>query len=158
MVILMASFNQAKPRTVDLEKELNEASVICLAELMAYTDSTLLFKTENTQTTFSAKTYGKITPTGQTGDRYFTATWPLMGEKLLVVINHTGYISLFAKRIGNNYRFWSPAFTGSIALFTFNEPATCLPDEHGIDNQTNQARLTCWDGCIMPVSEIKERI
>jgi hypothetical protein len=158
MMLFTASFASSKPRTVDLEKEITGSSIIVYAEVMEYTDTAVVFKTATTQTLISAKTRGKITPTVLTGDKYLTASWPFIGGKVLVVVNNVGYISLFAKRIENNYRFWSPAFTGSLALFRFKQPASCLADGQGIDQDENATMLTCWDGCLLPINEIKEHI
>ena len=137
----------AKPRTIYLGRELKNASLIELGEIIGYTDSTIIFKLIVNDTIFNARTNGanKVQQT----KKYTTGYWPLIGEKVLVVVGQNGYISLFANKQGNNYRFWSPFYTGSTALFCFKSPATKLPDNTGLKENLKNYE-SCWDGCLLP--------
>ena len=143
----------AKPRTVFLGKELHEATLIELVEIISYTDSTIAFRTIISDKIIIAKIKGLILKE-QHVVKFRTGYWPSIGEEVLIVVGQNGYISLFADKQGENYRFWSPYYTGSVALFCFKSPATKLPDKTGLIENLRGCE-TCWDGCILRCDQLK---
>jgi hypothetical protein len=142
----------AKPRTVFLDKELQEATLIEFVEIISYSDSAIIFRTIIGDRTITSK-IGRGVIKAHQGDKFKTGYWPVIGEKVLVIVGQNDFISLFANKIGENYRFWSPYYTGSVALFCFKSPATKLPDQTGI-KENLRGYETCWDGCILPSNKL----
>lgn len=153
VLVLVTTVLNAKPRSVYLDKELKEASLTEYVEILNYTDTTIVFKTIDGNKILTAKTRGAIIQ-GQQFDKHTTGYWPPKGEKVLIVVGQSGFVSLFADKQKDSYRFWSPGFTGSTAMFYFKKPATKLPDNRGLDNSKGEYQ-TCWDGCLLPIDKLK---
>jgi hypothetical protein len=153
LLALLTTDLNAKPRSVYLDKELKEASLIEYVEILNYTDTTVVFKIIASNTTATAKALGATT-FGQLFDKHTTGYWPSIGEKALIVVAQSGFVSLFADKQNDNYRFWSPGFTGSTAIFYFKKPAIKLPDNKGLDN-SDGVYESCWDGCLLPVDKLE---
>ena len=173
-IFCISNKSMAKPRTVFLDKELKEAIYFDYVEVIDYTDTSLLFReveghdgfyspawlrTQNftlnarhQAVVLSAKTHsGQGFNKGF--DKFTTGYWPQKGEKVLIVINKENRVSLFARKIADKYRFWSPFVTGSIALFYYKAPALKLKDHHGLSDNSGDYR-SCWDGCLLPVKKL----
>ena len=153
LIFLASIATWAKPRFVDLDKELSEATLIKNVEVTGYTETTVLFVDAATGEKFEVKTNGDVSSQLKY-DKNSTGYWPNVGEKVLVVIDTDERVSLFAARVGAHYRFWSPDVTGSIALFQFKAPAVKLPNEKGVESNP-EGYESCWDGCLYPVAELK---
>ena len=141
-----------KPRLVSLDKELKEAVLIEYVEVINYTDSTIVFNILDSNKVCTAKTRGAVVQ-GQLFDKHTTGNWPLIGEKVLIVVGQGGGVSLFANKQSEHYRFWSPAFTGSTAMFHFKKPAIKLPNGKGLSTDQGDYE-TCWDGCLLPIDQL----
>jgi hypothetical protein len=146
----------AKPRSVYLDKELSSASMVEYVEITNYTDSTIEFVTLDSNQVMTAKSNGAVTQ-GELFDKHTTGYWPIKGDQVLIVVGPSGYVSLFATIQNDHYRFWSPGFTGSTALFHFKKPAMKLIENDGLQN-INSEYQTCWDGCLLPVNELNNLI
>jgi hypothetical protein len=151
--VLLTTGLNAKPRSVYLDKELKEALLTEYVEIVNYTDTTIIFKTIDSNKVLTAKIRGAVVQ-GQKFDKHTTGYWPVQGDKVLIVVGQNGYISLFAHKQDNNYRFWSPEFTGSTAMFYFKKPAIKLQDNKGLENNKGEYD-TCWDGCLLPIDNLK---
>ncbi len=141
-----------KPRSVYLDKELSNALLVEYVEITNYTDSTIEFVTLDSNQVMTAKSNGAVAQ-GELFDSHTTGYWPKKGDQVLIVVGQSGYVSLFAAIQNDHYRFWSPGFTGSTALFYFKEPAVKLTDNEGIEN-SNSTYQTCWDGCLLPLDAL----
>jgi|SRR5688572_20536003 len=148
VLILHATSVFAKPRTIYLDKELKEASLIEYVEILGYADSTLTVQPVGGKNKITVKANGVSASFGIV--EVLTSYWPAKGEKVLVVIGANGFVSLFATKQGEQYRFWSPFNTGSLAIFYFKKPALKLPDQKGLSYDTGEYE-TCWDGCLLAV-------
>lgn len=172
MVMLTNIFDgKAKPRIVYLDKELKNAMYIDFIKVIDYTDSTIVFQeienfagyysyewfnTENFVLKAKSDTAyltSKIQK-GQLGfDKFTTGYMPQKGEEVLIVINKENQVSLFANLKNSVFRFWSPFFTRSTALFYFKEPALKLENKDGITDRLGEYE-TCWGGCLLSKSEL----
>ncbi len=166
----------AKPRTVYLDKELKEALYTDYVEIVGYTDSTISFKEVANYEGFYSfdwmldtnHIYRLFNPAGiftarTNSENKFaahfakgvTGHWPAKGEEVLIVLAKSGYASLFAYKQGDEYRFWSPAETGSEALFCFTKPASKLEGGEGLTDSVGVGSYeTCWSGCLLPVNKL----
>jgi hypothetical protein len=175
LAILLAVFNvDAKPRSIDLAKELKEAMYFDYVEISGYTDSTILytaidgydgyyssewFETENfrlkarKESFFYTSKFYQNKSVSTDDDKYTTGYSPIIGEKTLIVINNQNQVSLFANLDNGIYQFWSPFITGSIALFSFEKPAYQLENSDGI-GKTSEGNQTCWDGCLLSKKDL----
>jgi hypothetical protein len=153
IVLIMTMGLTAKPRSVFLDKELKEALITEYVEIMNYTDSTIIFKVIDNNKLLTAKI--RRTPTQEQGsEKPSTGVWPLKGNKVLIVVGKNGFVSMFADKQNEFYRFWSPGYTGSTAIFYFKKPALKLGDNNGL-NVVKGEYETCWDGCLLPVDKLK---
>jgi len=151
-LISISPLAEAKPRAVYLDKELKEASLIEYVEITGYADSMLTVKPVEGKKTFNIPV-GHVMAMDGIMD-ILTSHWPVKGEKVLVVLNTEGKLSLFAYKQDTQYRFWSPHETGSLAIFYFKKPAAKLPDQKGLSYDTGEYE-TCWDGCLLPTELVK---
>jgi hypothetical protein len=74
--------------------------------------------------------------------------WPNKGEKVLIMIDKRGPVSLFAYKEGNNYRFWSPWHPLGNILFKFRKPALKLQNGKGLNDSMS------FDGCLLPMNKL----
>ena len=89
--------------------------------------------------------------TGQGDNRVvWTSLWPPVGSEAVVVSDSTESISLFARRVVGGWRFWSPIFTMSVAVFECDPPARILNPE------TLFSERGSWDGRIVPDSTVRK--
>ena len=174
-VIVLSSYNSnTKSRTVFLDKELKEAMYIDYVEIVNYSDSSIQFKeivgfkgyhsmkwfntqnferkTENPSAILSAKLLDGI-DSDFGFKKHTTGYFPRKGEKVLIVITENNHVSLFAAAKNDQFRFWSPFFTESMALFYFKTPASKLKGENTISNKFGDYE-TCWDGCLLPKNKL----
>jgi hypothetical protein len=173
LILFMVCKGHAKPRTVYLDKELKGAMYFDYVEVLNYTDSTIIFKeidgfqsynsndwfdsdnfklsARNDTVLYAAKLKGGLNDLDV--KKYTTGYLPKKGEKILIVINKENQVSLFANLEDGTYRFWSPYYTGSSALFCFNEPATKLKEKNGLTEKLGDYE-TCWDGCLLSSNEL----
>jgi hypothetical protein len=79
--------------------------------------------------------------------------WPKPTEKVLVVLNSKYEVILFAKIIGDQYRFWDPNFGFWGSWFSFSDKFTPLEYCGTI---TYKTRNHCGDGCLISVRKLRE--
>ena len=138
-----------KPRSVIVHKEIKNATVISWVEVLDYQRNELHYKPVEGVVVRPFKV--KCPPHRISGSEApGTGYWPAKGEQVLLILDEDGAISLFAAKQGEDYRLWSPSFTGSLALFQFKAPAKRLPDCEGVEALEGEL-LTCWDGCLYPI-------
>lgn len=155
---IFATDANAKPRWVDLEEELNLSTIVTPAKIVSYDSNLLKFHALTSTAILSAKYSTDPTwnpnrfirtewpPKDVTTN--LTAEWPPVGAEVLIVVDKEGVISLFAWPYGDNYRFWSPIMTGSLAIFNcepFGTPLAVVNNDHPGSS---------WDGCLVQKSKI----
>jgi len=180
--LLVQQSAEAKPRFITLKEELDEASVITPARILAYEPEGLRFQPlpELTRpfpelarptiahyaddpswsaTPVSVEEYGAVL-----GGHAMTGTWPPVGAPVLIVVDARGIVSLFAWQLDDAYRLWSPHMTGSVALFECQPPAEPLGlDAVGLSEEEQPHTTVAlpdhqrWDGCLMPISAVVSR-
>lgn len=147
----------AEPRGINLKQELREASIVASAKIVSYDSDSLKFQLSGSIAVLSAKYSTEPTwnpsrfilaewPPKDEKTK-LTAKWPPVGSEVLVVVDRDNVISLFAWFYGNNYRFWSPMMTGSIAIFNCEQLGTPM-DVLSEDNPSS------WDGCLIEKSKV----
>jgi hypothetical protein len=83
-------------------------------------------------------------------DNYWTENYPHIGDTVFIVVNEHDLISIFGKRVQNDYRLWSPLMTGSIAIFDYSAPLKSIDSSMVLGN--NGKTESCWDGCLIPIN------
>ena len=143
----------ARPIVVSLQKELAKATYVGLVVIKGYKGRQILFTpVNNPKKKLSASSVIKMKKEylGRKGSFYSTS-WPHVNDTVLIAIDSTNNVSLFAKKCDGNYRFWSPKpFT---SIFEYKSPAICLSKE-----KQNGSELRCWDGCLLPINELENYI
>ena len=153
-IFLWIITSNAKPRFVILENELKEALLTAYVEIVEYTDTTIGYTYMTIDSIKTTKIHGSIIQDPLL-EKHTTGYWPIIGEKVLIVVGKSGYISLFATMIDEYYRFWSPSNTGSTALFLFKDPAMKLPNASVMEALSEEYQ-SCWDGCLIPIIELEK--
>lgn len=163
-----------KPKIIYLDQELKEAMYFDFVQVQGYTDSTIIFqeidnhdgyfskdwlgtqnfkmKAQNDATSLSAL-ISKRMNSSLGFEKYTTGYFPEIKENILIVISKENRVTLFAKLEEDKYRFWSPSFTGSSALFCFKSPATKLEKGNSL-TATIEGYETCFGGCLLPAENI----
>ena len=155
----------AKPRSVDLLAELKSAHVVTRARILAYRIDGIEFQPlPEPSRPMTAKYVDdpSWTPMGFIRDDWQKATepiltgeWPRLGADVLVVVDASNSVSLFAWPIGDKYRVWSPEITGSVALFTCEPPAKPLvPPTESFGSLDDYYKNKSWDGCLIPMTSV----
>lgn len=142
----------AKPRFIDLEKELLGAKTIAWAKIVGYGDSTVNAMTQGGDT-IKASLFVHRGVRGPKPTDIWTMYQPAPGDSVLIVINQKGELSLCAFKQEKYYRFWSPHNSGSVAFFSFKEPAIRLPTE---PMRQGDRPNECWDGCLYPINSLAQ--
>jgi hypothetical protein len=151
----------AKPRVVSLDYELAHSTFTGLVIVNDYDSngnikfSSLEFK----DTTNIAFVDANFTDRNfySNPKLFLTASLPSKGDTVLIVLDSTKDVSLFAKQTGNYYRFWSPWITGSEALFSFSPPAIAI-DKACESEGASKHYSMCWDGCLLPINDLRSYI
>ena len=154
----------AKPRLINLIKELDEASLILKVKIVAYENNALVVEeVGNSGNVYKVK-YSKdpswLPETiiekekfGKMYSEFYSEQWPPIGSLVLIVVDQHNIVSLFAFRLNMGaYRFWSPQMTGSYAYFECKPPSKPLPNL--IDKEN---KFVSIDGCLLDPSVIKIR-
>jgi hypothetical protein len=89
-------------------------------------------------------------------ENYWTENYPFIGDTVFIVINGYNRINIFGKRIGNDYRLWSPLMSGSIAIFEYERPIKKIDDDKLLNS--GDSIESCRDGCLLPIAEAKTLI
>jgi len=155
-----------KPRPVFLDTQLKSAKFIGVVVIDSYDGEVNIYFHSIEYPDTIAKAFanfkgpgGSIISPHAPGTLEMTGYWPYQKDTLLIVIDSTSSVSLFAKVLSDRYRFWSPYFTGSIARFYFIPPAYALnpADERiGSFNKADaKAYHSCWDGCYLNKQDLK---
>lgn len=155
VILLTCLFNTGisspvKPRLVFLDEELRESPLVIYARVVEYKEGQIFFA-DDAGKIMNLKCMAPLT-TNQWFEPYTTGYWAVSGKEVLIVAAKGGGVSLFAVKQGVDYRFWSPGFTGSTAMFHFIPPARKLTDAK--DFSSSGKYETCWDGCLLPISEL----
>jgi hypothetical protein len=141
-----------KPRFIDIEKELNKAPIVTEAVINSYTDTTVAYTPLTDNFSPGALKFKKSYPMPKEANQLLTGCSPAVGDTVLIVSDTTGRVSLFAEIIKDDYRFWSPYFTGSVAYFEYKAPFTHL--EGRKEETHNNGSISGWDGCLLKRSLI----
>ena len=153
-----------RPRGVFLDDELRFAKFVGTVVIDRYDNQgTVYFHSieySDTITKALGQFYGEDGFTFPNPDKNdLTACSPFKKDTVLIVINSSNRVSLFARLQADKYRFWSPYMTGSIALFRFSSPAEILNSDKEVKNlnRTNkdQTYFACWDGCFLRKEYLK---
>ena len=149
-----------KSKLVQVESELKNATYIGYVVIQKYEDQKIWFNELKTTQLKSVivTPYADNSDTEGFGysDGFMTGYWPAIGDTILIVSDSTNRISMFAKVMEGNYRFWSPFETGSIAFFTFKIPFKHLKNEK--DDNPESDYKSCSDGCLIDKNIFKELI
>ena len=148
-IVSISAIKPVKPRSVDFEKEMSTAKFIGTVIIDSYDDEgNFQFQsTEFKDTIKSAKINGKFDYWALDNAEDWAGHSPQLKDTVLIVLDSTSKISLFAKLVGNEYRFWSPQYTISSALFAFKSPAKRL-NIVSLHNSEDDL-FSCWDGCLL---------
>lgn len=141
-----------KPRFIDIEKELEQAPIVTEVVITAYTDSTVAYTPVAALFSPGTLRFKKSYPMPKEPNQLLTGCSPALGDTVLIVSDTTGRVSLFAEIIKDDYRFWSPYFTGSVAYFEYKAPFTHL--EGRKEETHDDGSITGWDGCLLKRSLI----
>ena len=144
---------------VDVRHELDAASVVAEVKILQYMDGRLWVQSlEDTfvraevryadDPTWSAKPF---VDDGWQNKKQRTGIWPPVGAAVLIVLDRSGVVSLFAQRVHEYYRFWSPQATGSMAMFACASAGQTL---EAVPGKGSYYRNKSWDGCMMPAADI----
>jgi hypothetical protein len=148
-IVYTSAIKPVKPRAVDFEKEMTTAKFIGTVIIENY-DEKGQFQFQSIEfkdTLKSAIVNGKFDYWAFDKAADWSGHSPLVKDTVLIVLDAGNKISLFAKLVGNEYRFWSPQYTVSSALFTFKAPAKRL-NEVALHNDEDDL-FSCWDGCLL---------
>lgn len=145
--ILLTSF--VKPRFVDMEEELQNADFVGEVLVRSYGEKYMYYSRLATPTVIDSTVSNHVIAYANYTDGDLTNTWPNANDVVLMVASE--YVSLFAEVQKDDYRFWSPYFTGSVAMFSFKAPFRKLPTE---DEDTWGDKKGCWDGCLLKKEEL----
>jgi hypothetical protein len=169
-IILLTSLTvNAKVILIDIKKTLKEAKTIKTIIVIAYKDSTMFYRFQNSNDTLSisCKTKKSSEVFRQTLiDKNFmlktdlAGKWPSIGQKVLIVINKNNKVALFATKTGDDYRFWDPnsiPFANSIFSIPKERPYKPLENCNDLGRSENANYWTCSDGCLVMALDLKER-
>lgn len=169
-IVLLTSLTvNAKVIFIDIEKTLREAEKIKIIFVIAYNDSTMFYKFQNSNDTLSISCETKKTsePFRQTlidkkvmFETDLAGKWPSVGQKVLIVISKNNNVILFATKTGDDYRFWNPnsvPLANSIFLIPKVNPYKPLDYCNDMGKLTDNKFWSCADGCLFGASSLKER-
>ena len=158
ILIIFVNDVSAKARYVNLEEELQLASIITPAKIISYDSDSLKFQPLDNTVVISTRysTDPAWNPSAFIHAEWppkdekvtLTAEWPPVDAKVIIVTDKENVISIFAWPYGEKYRFWSPMMTGSIA--TFNCGSLGTP----IDLVSEDDPNTSLDGCLVNKEKI----
>lgn len=155
--LLLVQHSGAEPRGVVLIRELRQAKVVMPVRIDSYAKEGLVCTPLKGARPFKSFKYS-TDPTWNPSVSVFvrrdqnsiwTAEWPAAGSEILIVVGQDGVVSLFADRQRDQWRFWSPHMTGSVALFECAPPSKPIEPVSGHENGS-------WDGCVMPVKAVRQ--
>ena len=149
------SSSQAWSRSVNLEKELHDASLVAQVKILSYDKGQLKYliirkpqhpffakyassKNADVMEFLNAKELATLKPNGP-----MTSAWPAVGTEVLMVVDAKQRVSLFAARKGLNFQFWSPWESDDIPIFKCEPPAKGIPTEVHDDE-----RQLSHEGCL----------
>jgi hypothetical protein len=167
-LILLFIIPPKRPSVVDLNKEILDAAYADFVEIKGYIgDSIILFTPVEGYEGYRGTEWIRddsaiFRPFDRNKEhrarvKYFpaeknmvslTGYWPKKGEKVLIVIDKRGPVSLFAYQQGNNYRFWSPWYPLGNVIFKFRKPALKLQNSKGLNDSMS------FDGCLLPMNKL----
>lgn len=169
LLIILTSFNsKMKVSFIYIKKELDIAKVIQEIRIYGYSDSAMLYGTTNSRDTLTIKSNRgkflnlkeavKINSDGMLKNE-LGGKWPEVGQRVLVIIDTTLSIRLFAFKTDDQYRFWDPnsiPFANSIFLIpkekSFKQLPICLDY---LGDKTDF--WSCSDGCLVNIESVKQR-
>lgn len=137
-----------KTRLVFFEREMATAKFIGRVVIEKYDTSglctfrSLEFK-DTIKTAQSHRLFNRFWYEGLNMGDFWTGKCPKIKDTVLIVIDSTYRISLCAKLIGENYRFWDAHPSTSLALFKFELPTKKL------EQPDNESAGYCTDGCLL---------
>ena len=157
----------AGSRGVDLLDELHAAHVITRARILSYEEEGLSVQPLPEPAQPLLVHYASGGPPALIRDDWqertdaeviYTGNWPPVGAEVLVIVGTVfgvqDAVSLFAWPRGEEYRFWSPHMTGSVAFFECRPPARPV-EPLRFEGDPPDIR-TSWDGCFLPISFVVE--
>ena len=169
-IFLLTSLTvNAKVILIDIKKTLQEARTIKIIIVLAYKDSTMFYRFQNSKDTLSisckTKQYSEPFRKSLIDKKLMLQTelagkWPSVGQKILIVINKNNKVALFATKTGDDYRFWDPnsvPFANSIFSIPKERPYKPLENCNDLGRSENANYWTCSDGCLVIALDLKER-
>jgi hypothetical protein len=166
---LLLSFSlKKKVFFIYIKHELDIAKAIQTVTIYNYTDSTMSYRTAKSNKTLIIKSkrgrfldLKKASKISVKDDlkQEFGGKWPTIGQSVLMVIDSTNSVKLFAFRVDNDYRFWDPnsiPFANSIFFIPKEKPFKQLPICLQIPDDKS-GYWTCTDGCLVDAKAIKSR-
>ena len=163
--LLLAGAVSAEPRVVRLTDELASARIVTRARITSYEPDGLRFRPVTTPQAILTARYSddpswnplRFVPKQwreDAGGRQ-AGKWPPLQADVLGVVDAQGILSLFAWPQGAAYRFWSPAITGSVALFECEPPAKPVETLKADAAAQGKGSFRSWDGCVVPIAAVK---
>jgi hypothetical protein len=161
--LLLTTTTFARPRGVLLDDELRYAKFVGTVVIDNYDGKGgIYFHSTDYKDTIS-KAFGNFYGTdgliwSNPVKTELTTCTPFKKDTVLIVIDTNNRVSLFAKILADKYRFWSPYFTGSLALFRFSYPAEILDkslEVKELGQANGKTYLACWDGCYLKKEYLK---
>ena len=121
----LSARTQAAPRPVNLEEELRSARRVAVVRIEAYLPDSLQYRLVDKQVRFTTPyssdpewaPFPRLVRGLDSLDSMQTAIWPRAGSEVVIVVARGNWVSLFARRQGSEWRFWSPEYTLSAAQF-----------------------------------------
>jgi hypothetical protein len=168
-IVTLSSGVRIKPITVSVENKIGSSKFAGEVVITGYSGKgQIYFKSTAFTDTLSVAhcedtlKNGYVRPWNLANNTW-TENWPYIGDTVFVVVGPGNWISIFGKRVGNDYRLWSTWSTGSTPIFEFRAPLRSINSSHCIDNSPIRnvdpsgyfAKFgnleSCMDGCLMPI-------
>jgi len=165
LIINCITFNiSAKPVNIYLDKELCNAKLVEVVIIKYYNADTVFYaKMQSPQQIQFAKLkriskeYRKFA--------HGTGCLPNVNDTVVIVVNYSNVVSLFAVLENECYRFWYPYFPFNAVFFHFHSPAMKIPGNKSemefwtvlmdIPISEDDKNNSCEDGCLLPKQYLK---
>ncbi|PIY12170.1 MAG: hypothetical protein COZ18_02695 [Flexibacter sp. CG_4_10_14_3_um_filter_32_15] len=164
LLVLFVCSSFARPIVFNIQKELREAQNIVEGKILNYNtkDTKVIYQNITTGKIDTAIAIGHILskPTFEldqntisTNRSILSGCVPMVGEEVLIVINDSNKVRLFAYKKDEYYRFWTPQAATSLSLFSIELPTLPIFPN---DDYYNKGGV-CFDGCLYPLNKIELR-
>jgi hypothetical protein len=158
-LVVASGTTGAEPRVVRLKEELESAKTVAVVRVETYSNSRLRCRQLNSgrRRSFRYSDDPMWNPRRFVAENLdsavtLTGMWPPVGSEVLIVVDREGIISLFAHRERDDWRYWSPRYTESMAQFYCGSPARPFPGQRP---RPRDERVS-WDGCLAADKHVRE--